>query len=70
MREAIPGYQLHGKKGSFIKQKTDVQEADLLAGKTPGGKEWGIEPESQRGLLHIEKDARPDDPVGRAYAAV
>lgn len=54
VREAMPGYQFHGKKGSFIKQKTDVQEADLLAGKTPGGDDWGIEPESQKGLLHTE----------------
>lgn len=56
VREAMPGYQLHGKLGSFIKHKTDVQELDLLAGKVPGGPEWGVEPENQQGLLHTEKD--------------
>jgi predicted dehydrogenase len=58
VREAMPGYQIHGKKGSFIKHKTDIQETDLQAGKTPGGGDWGIEPESQRGLLHTEKDGK------------
>lgn len=56
VREAMPGYQLHGKLGSFIKHKTDVQEQDLLAGKVPGGPDWGMEPENQQGLLHTEKD--------------
>jgi len=58
VREAMPGYQVHGKKGSFIKQKTDVQETDLQAGKIPGGDDWGKEPESQKGLLHTEKDGK------------
>jgi predicted dehydrogenase len=58
VREAMPGYQLHGTIGSFIKHKTDVQEADLLANKTPGGAGWGTEPESQRGLLHTEKEGK------------
>ena len=31
VREAMPGYQIHGKLGSFIKHKTDVQETDLQA---------------------------------------
>jgi predicted dehydrogenase len=58
VREAMPGYQIHGKKGSFIKHKTDVQETDLQAGKIPGGYDWGIEPPSQQGLLHIERDGK------------
>ncbi len=58
VRHPIPGYVLHGMKGSFIKPKTDVQEAMLLAGKEPGGMDWGIEPESERGLLHTEKDGK------------
>lgn len=56
VREALPGYVLHGSKGSFIKPKTDVQEALLQAGKAPGAPDWGIEPDSERGLLHTEKD--------------
>lgn len=56
VREALPGYIFHGTKGSFIKAKTDVQETDLLGGKKPGAADWGVEPESQRGLLHTERD--------------
>lgn len=58
VREAMPGYQLHGTLGSFIKPKTDVQETDLQAHKKPGGAEWGVEPASQQGLLHTEKDGK------------
>lgn len=56
VREALPGYIFHGLKGSFIKPKTDVQEEMLQAGKIPGSSDWGTEPESQKGLLHIEKN--------------
>jgi scyllo-inositol 2-dehydrogenase (NADP+) len=58
VREALPGYVFHGLKGSFIKPKTDVQEDMLQAGHTPGGAGWGTEPESQKGLLHTEKDGK------------
>jgi len=58
VREALPGYVLHGAKGSFIKPKTDVQEIMLQAGKIPGGPDWGIEPENEKGLLHTEKDGK------------
>jgi len=56
VREPMPGYQFHGTLGSFIKPKTDVQEADLLAGKTPGAEDWGTEPVNQQGLLHTLRD--------------
>jgi len=58
VREALPGYVFHGSKGSFIKPKTDVQETMLQAGKIPGGQDWGIEPENEKGLLHTEKDGK------------
>jgi scyllo-inositol 2-dehydrogenase (NADP+) len=58
VREALPGYILHGSKGSFIKPKTDLQEAMLQAGQIPGTADWGTEPESERGLLHTEKDGK------------
>jgi predicted dehydrogenase len=54
VREALPGYVLHGTKGSFIKAKTDVQENDLLSNIKPGTAGWGVEPDSQKGLLHTE----------------
>ena len=56
VREALPGYIFHGLKGSFIKPKTNVQEEMLQAGNIPGGSDWGTEPESERGLLHTEKN--------------
>jgi len=55
VREALPGYVLHGSKGSFIKPRTDVQEAMLQAGKIPGSPDWGTESESEKGLLHTER---------------
>jgi scyllo-inositol 2-dehydrogenase (NADP+) len=58
VREPLPGYIIHGSKGSFIKPKTDVQEAMLQAEKIPGGADWGIEPETERGLLHTEKGGK------------
>ena len=56
VREALPGYALHGLKGSFIKQRTDVQETMLQAGIVPGKSDWGAEPASEMGLLHTEKN--------------
>jgi scyllo-inositol 2-dehydrogenase (NADP+) len=58
VREPIPSFVLHGTKGSFHKSRADVQEAALLAGKKPGTPEWGKEPESEKGLLHTEKDGQ------------
>jgi Predicted dehydrogenases and related proteins len=58
VREPIPGYILHGSKGSFIKPKTNIQEEALSKGIAPGTHGWGIEPESERGLLHTEKDGK------------
>ena len=58
VREALPAYAIHGAKGSFIKTKTDMQEAALQAGEIPGGPDWGKEPESEKGLLHTEKDGK------------
>ena len=56
VREALPSYVFHGTKGSFIKARTDVQEVMLQAHKIPGGPEWGVEPATEMGLLHTEKD--------------
>lgn len=56
VREAIPAFVLHGSEGSLIKSRADVQENDLIAGKMPGSDNWGIEPESEKGFLHTEKN--------------
>ncbi|MEQ1798572.1 MAG: Gfo/Idh/MocA family oxidoreductase [Lacibacter sp.] len=54
VREALPGYVIHGSKGTFIKPKTDMQEAQLQAGMLPTADGYGTEPESEKGLLHTE----------------
>lgn len=55
-REAVPAYALHGRMGSFLKMRGDVQEDELKAGKKPGTDDWGTEPENLAGILHTEKD--------------
>lgn len=56
VREPLPSYMLHGARGSFLKWRADVQEAALLEGKSPGTPDWGVEPVTERGLLHTEKE--------------
>ena len=56
VRESVPGYVIHGTKGSFLKPKTDVQEIALHMGETPGGKGWGKESLAERGYVHTEKN--------------
>ena len=63
VREGLPGYILHGLKGSFIKPKTDIQETELKEEIIPGNSDWGKEPESERGLLHTEIN----DKITREY---
>ena len=58
VREPVPSYVLHGKKGSFLKTRADVQEVNLVAGQRPGGENWGEEPESEQGMLHTELDGK------------
>ena len=54
VKEAIPAYQIHGKKGSFLKPRADVQEDDLKIGTKPNLSTWGTEPIDKEGLLHVE----------------
>ncbi|RED25044.1 putative dehydrogenase [Flavobacterium cutihirudinis] len=54
VREANPAYTIHGKKGSFLKPRGDIQEDELKIGKKPNLESWGIEPEELQGLLHTE----------------
>jgi predicted dehydrogenase len=58
VREPLPAFIFHGKKGSFIKTRGDVQEADLQAGKMPNSERWGTEPAAEKGLLHTEIDGK------------
>jgi predicted dehydrogenase len=54
IREALPAFVVHGKKGSFIKSRADIQEAALLANEKPNLMDWGTEATSEQGLLHTE----------------
>jgi len=58
VRELLAGYIFHGTKGSFIKPRADVQEADLQKGRDLADPDWGTEPETGKGLLHTDKDGQ------------
>ncbi|MBN8850366.1 MAG: oxidoreductase [Sphingobacteriales bacterium 50-39] len=58
VREPIPAVGLYGTLGTFLKPKADPQEQRLLAGAMPEGDDWGVEPDSGKGLLHTEKDGK------------
>ena len=46
-------FVLHGVDGSFIKERADVQEEQLLAGQKLTDPGYGIEPDEKQGLLTI-----------------
>ena len=54
IREANPAYTIHGKKGSFLKLRGDVQEDVLKLGEKPNLDNWGTESIENQGLLHTE----------------
>jgi predicted dehydrogenase len=54
VKEAVPACQFYGDKGTFLKPKADPQEQRLLAGAMPEGEDWGVEPESGKGLLNAD----------------
>ncbi|HLA54821.1 MAG TPA: Gfo/Idh/MocA family oxidoreductase, partial [Flavobacterium sp.] len=54
VREPLPSYILHGKKGSFLKSRGDIQEDELKADKKPMVTDWGMEPIFKSGVLHTE----------------
>ncbi len=55
-REMIPSFILQGKKGSFLKNRGDVQEDQLKLGLKPNLSDWGTEDKVNEGLLHTELD--------------
>lgn len=58
VREAVPSFIVHGKNGSFLKSRGDIQEDALKMGKKPSLKNWGIESRSREGLLHTESGGK------------
>ena len=53
-RETVPAYTLHGMKGSFLQQRSDLQETQLNAGVTPSLETWCPPPAQPDGTLHTE----------------
>jgi scyllo-inositol 2-dehydrogenase (NADP+) len=51
--EPGPRYQVHGRKGSFVKYGMDRQEADLKDGLDPYSETWGKEDEETWGTLSL-----------------
>jgi scyllo-inositol 2-dehydrogenase (NADP+) len=56
-REPVPSYVVQGTKGTFLKSRSDVQEPRLVAGDKPT-REGMTEPDTERGLLHTEKEGK------------
>lgn len=54
VREKGPHIALHGTLGSYQKYSNDPQEEQSKSGIRPGDANWGIEAESQWGILHAE----------------
>lgn len=48
---SVDAYLIHGSKGSFIKQRGDIQESALLKQEQPFTDNWGLEPEEYAGRL-------------------
>lgn len=55
-KEQTPAFIVHGKKGSLLKSRADVQESQLQGGMKPNDERYGIEPSTAAGVLHYEKD--------------
>ena len=53
-RESTYAYTLHGMKGSFLQQRSDMQEQQLQAGVKPLVENWCPAPAAPDGLLHTE----------------
>jgi predicted dehydrogenase len=53
MAEVLPGFALYGTEGSFVKERCDVQEAQLDSGMLPTAEGFGIEAEGSDGKLII-----------------
>jgi predicted dehydrogenase len=53
-RESTFAYTLHGMKGSFLQERSDLQEQQLQAGMVPSLKSWCPGPSAPDGLLHTE----------------
>ena len=55
-RESTYAYVLHGMKGSFLQQRSDLQELELQKGTRPSLKNWCPALSQPDGILHTEID--------------
>ncbi|MBK0381948.1 Gfo/Idh/MocA family oxidoreductase [Pedobacter sp. SD-b] len=54
-----PAFIFYGENGTLIKNRTDVQESQLLAGIKPLDSKYGVEEENQEGVLYtIDKNGK------------
>ena len=53
MAEAMPGFAVYGKLGSFVKERCDVQEVQLDHGMMPDAAGFGIEKDGSDGKLTL-----------------
>jgi len=51
--EPLPAFVLHGEKGTFIKERADIQEEQLLKGIKPNDSGFGIEARGKEGKLTL-----------------
>lgn len=48
-----PAFIIHGTRGSYVKQRTDVQEDQLMEGMNPNNPLFGIEKPNQEGVITL-----------------
>jgi len=56
--QQLPAYKIYGTKGCYIKERADVQEDDLMAGKKPNTPNWGEEAAEKWGVLSTDTDGK------------
>ncbi len=59
-KQPLPEYTLFGKKGCFVKTRSDVQELQLERGMTPTDEGYGREPDSAAGQLFTSSRGQTD----------
>jgi predicted dehydrogenase len=55
-RESLYAYIIHGMKGSFLQQRSDMQEQQLMAGVVPSLENWCPPPAKPDGILHTDSN--------------
>jgi predicted dehydrogenase len=57
-KEALPSFVANGVNGSFMKERTDIQEFQLLQGLSPLDPSYGIEISQPKGLIHYTNEVK------------